>query len=311
MLNRFIFPAVVLAVLTTSAAAQPAATDVATDMFTHKKDVIYARKHGTALTLDVFAPKEKTNGRGVILCVSGGWVSDEKMLALYRAVFIPRLLARGYTVFAVLHRSQPLFSNLDAAEDIDEAVQFVKKHAGVYGVDPARLGAAGMSAGGHLALMQATATGAGKVAAVGCFCPPTDFLNYGQDGTDFLNYAKDVNWVWQRVLQDAAAAFDYRKFDAGKRLYVTVAGEERAALVKRASPAYRVSKESAPALILHGDADKIVPIQQSESIMARYKDAGVPIELVVRKGQGHGWAKMSEDVELIADWFDKHLGVAR
>lgn len=300
-----------LAVLPTGAAAQPAAKDVAADTFTHKEDVIYARKHGTALTLDVFAPKEKANGRGVILCVSGGWISSKDMLALYRPVFVPRLLARGYTVFAVLHRSQPLFSNLDAAEDIDDAVKFVKKHAREYGVDPARLGAAGMSAGGHLALMQATATGDGKVAAIGCFCPPTDFLNYGKDRADFLNYAKDANWAWQWVLKDAAAAFDYRRFDAWKKVYVPVTGEERAALVKRASPAYRVSKESAPALILHGDADKIVPIQQSELIMARYKDAGVPFELVVRKGQGHGWAKMPEDVELIADWLDKHLDVAR
>ena len=86
---------------------------------------------------------------------------------------------------------------------------------------------------------------------------------------------------------------------------------QRAALVKRVSPVYRVSKESAPTLILHGDADWLVPIQQAELIRARYKDAGAPFELVVRKGQGHGWARMPEDVGLIADWFDKHLGVAR
>jgi acetyl esterase/lipase len=291
----------VLAILAANAAAQPSAKQVATDTFTHKEDVIYARKHGTALTLDVFAPKEKAIGRGVILCVSGGWVSDKKMLATYRPVFVPPLLARGYTVFAVLHRSQPPFTNLDAAEDIEDAVKFVKKHAGEYGVDPARLGVAEMSAGGHLALLQGTATGDGRVAAVGCFCPPTDFLNYGKDGVSATGEG----------LKLVAAAFDYHRFAAGKNVHFPVTGEERVALVKRVSPAYRVSKESAPALILHGDADWLVPIQQSELIVARYKDAGVPFELVVRKGQGHGWPKMSEDVKLIADWFDKHLSVAR
>src|SRR5262245_21612097 len=124
------FLALILAVLPTVAVAQPAAKDVAknapNDTFTHKEDLIYARKHGTALTMDVFAPKEKTVGRGVILCVSGGWVSDKNMLAVYRPVFVPPLVARGYTVFAVLHRSQPQFTNLDAAEDVEAAVKFVK-----------------------------------------------------------------------------------------------------------------------------------------------------------------------------------------
>lgn len=72
-----------------------------------------------------------------------------------------------------------------------------------------------------------------------------------------------------------------------------------------------MSKESAPTLIIHGAADFVVPVQQSKLIMARYKDAGVPSELVVKKRGGHGWPKMAEDVELIADWFDKHLGVTR
>src|ERR1051326_5473195 len=74
MLHRFLSLALVLAVLSSSVAAQPAAKQVATDTFTHQEDVIYARKHGAALTLDVFAPTEKAIGRGVILCVSGGWV---------------------------------------------------------------------------------------------------------------------------------------------------------------------------------------------------------------------------------------------
>ena len=75
--------------------------------------------------------------------------------------------------------------------------------------------------------------------------------------------------------------------------------------------ATRVSKESAPALVIHGDADKLVPIQQPELLVDKYKEAGVPFELVVKKGASHGWADMDKDVGLIADWFDKHLGVSK
>jgi dipeptidyl aminopeptidase/acylaminoacyl peptidase len=73
------------------------------------------------------------------------------------------------------------------------------------------------------------------------------------------------------------------------------------------SPITHVSKDSAPALIVHGDADKLVPIQQAELIIAKYKECGVPCELVVKKGAGHGGPAFQNEVKTLADWFDKHL----
>ena len=50
-----------------------------------------------------------------------------------------------------------------------------------------------------------------------------------------------------------------------------------------------------------------MPIQQAELMEAKYKEAGVPFELVVKKGAAHGWAGMDKDIAVIGDWFDKHL----
>lgn len=305
MRTRLPLLAVAVAVAAPAAVAQPAPPKKATPPanVTLKEDVIYARKHGTALTLDVFTPKDKPNGRGVVLCVSGGWFSAKEFVAqAFVPLFVKPLTARGYTVFAVLHRSQPLFTIPDAAEDIDDAVKFVKKHAQEYGVDPDKLGVSGMSAGGHLSLMQGTAGGGGKVAAVGCFFPPTDFQNYGTSGASGAGTGD---------LKDFAAPFAFRTFDPKEKVFVPVDAEERVAITKRISPATRVSKESAPALVIHGDADKLVPLQQAELLVEKYKEAGVPFELVVKKGQAHGWAGMDKDVGLIADWFDKHLGAVK
>ena len=302
MLTRLLPAALVLAALAPPAAAQPDKKD-APPSYTAKEDMIYARKHGTALTMDVFTPKEKANGRGVIFCTSGGWFSAKEFVPQFAVpVFVRPLTARGYTVFAVLHRSQPLFTVPDAVEDIGDAVKFIKKHAKEYGVDPDKLGISGMSAGGHLSLMQGTAAGDGKVAAVGCFFPPTDFLNYGKPG---------ANGAGTGDLKDFAAPFAFRRFDQKEKVFVPVTGDERAKMIKGISPVYRVSKESAPALVIHGDADKLVPIQQPELLVDKYKEAGVPFELVVKKGASHGWQNMDKDVGLIADWFDKHLGVSK
>jgi dipeptidyl aminopeptidase/acylaminoacyl peptidase len=77
------------------------------------------------------------------------------------------------------------------------------------------------------------------------------------------------------------------------------------------SPIYYVTNKLPPVLIIHGDADDVVPLQQSQSFATRAKEAGAQVpQIVVRKGKGHGWGdywKSKEDVELFADWFDKYL----
>ncbi len=157
------------------------------------EDVIYGRSYGTALTLDVFQPP-KPNGLGIIALVSGGWLSCAS--AINPDNFRP-LLARGYTVFAVVHGSQPRYIVTVIEPDIHRAVRFIRHDAAKYGVDPNRLGLTGGSAGGHLSLTMATQGCAGdpkakdlveressEVQCVACFFPPTDFLNYGQPGED-------------------------------------------------------------------------------------------------------------------------------
>src|SRR5947209_7833919 len=75
--------------------------------FTRTQDVIYGRKDGMALTMDVFRPGKAPNGAGVIVVVSGGFLSSHD--AIIPALYLP-LLDRGYTVFAVVHGSQPRYT---------------------------------------------------------------------------------------------------------------------------------------------------------------------------------------------------------
>src|SRR5687767_1525362 len=82
---------------------------------TRQADVIYGRKHGVALTLDVLKPKEHANGLGIIFAVSGGWFSGPPGDQL-NPIAVP-LLAKGYTVFAVVHGSQPKYTIPEILED--------------------------------------------------------------------------------------------------------------------------------------------------------------------------------------------------
>jgi acetyl esterase/lipase len=277
--------------------------------FTRTEDVVYGRKFGSALTMDVFTPKEDAKGVGVIFAVSGGWFSAHEAI---NPAFFQELLKRGYTVFAVCHGSQPKYTIPEVLEDMHRAVRYVRAHASDYKIDPERIGITGLSAGGHLSLMQGTAGKPGdpnardpidrhssRVQAVACFFPPGDFLNYGKPGEIALGCG---------VLKDFAAPFDFHEFDAKAKKFMPITDVGKILEIGRAiSPVTHASSDDPPTLIVHGDADKLVPIQQAEVVLAKLKEAGVATKLVTKPGAAHGWAGMDKDMVTIVDWFDEHL----
>lgn len=277
--------------------------------FTRDKDVLYGRKYGLALTLDVFRPTKDANGLGVIFVVSGGWFSKETAI---NAAFYEPFLKRGYTVFAVLHGSQPKFTVPEIVDDLHRAVRWVKANAKAYAIDPDKLGITGASAGGHLSLMMAAGGKDGdakaadpverqssRVKAAAVFFPPTDFLNWGKPGVEMLARSFQPPFT---------AAVDLREFDSKKALYFPVEDKDRQREIMRAvSPATHVSDKTAACLLIHGDKDKLVPLQQSELFVNKVKEVKGTAKLVVREGAEHGWLTIVADLDLFADWFDEHL----
>jgi acetyl esterase/lipase len=273
-------------------------------------DVIYGRKAGLALTLDVFQPTAKANGAAIVFIVSSGFSSSPEQIA---PPFAEEVLKRGYTVFAVIHGSQPTFTIPEIADDVHRAVRFVRYHAKDYGIDPDRIGAGGASSGGLMAQLLGNAGGPGdpeakdpvdressRVQAVAAFFPPSDYLNYGGPGKEPQDITSHP--------ASFRAAYDFREFDKEQGVFVRVTDKDKLrAIFKKISPIYVVSKESAPTLLVHGDKDELVPLQQSELMAAKLKEAGVPVKLVVKKGAGHGWLTILADMPTAADWFDEHL----
>ncbi len=278
--------------------------------YDRKTDVIYGRKSGLAMTMDVFTPKKGHNGAAVVLLVSGGYFSNRD--AISPVLFRP-LLNRGYTVFAVVHGSQPQFTVPEIVGDVNRAIRFIRYHADEYGIDRNRIGATGASAGGHLSLMLGAAPkeprlGASdpvdrqpsQVNAVACFFPPTDFLNYGGPGRELI-HVKDFDPMFR-------PAFEFREIDRKTNLWVTVNDEDKLrAIGREISPIHFVTADDAPTLIYHGEVDNLVPVQQSEAMVAKLKEAGVDAKLVVKPKAGHGWMTMPRDMEDFADWFDAHM----
>lgn len=258
----------------------------------------YGERHGQALVFDVIQPA-KPNGLGVIILVSGGWRSSKA--GSFGSWITAPLLRRGYTLFAVYHVSQPEATVMEIVEDVNRAVRYIRLNAKQYAVDPARLGVTGGSAGGHLSLMLATRGGAGRpgapdpvdresssVQAAAIFYPATDLLNLGNSTENLGDGGPPKSFVKAFGPQSTNLAV------------WKVTGRE-------VSPIYHVHSNLPPILIYHGDADTLVPLDQSTRFQNEAQKLGNAVELVVHQGGKHGWLTMVWDIRRFGRWFDEHL----
>lgn len=258
-------------------------------------DLIYGRKDGMALTLDVIQPK-KANGAGILSLQSGGWYSgwgDPQILAKRNQAF----LDRGFTMFIVRHGSAPRYTVPDAVADVRRAVRFVRMKAKDFGVDPERLGVTGGSAGGHLSLVLATTGDDGnpnakdpvlkqssRVACTATLFPPTDISTWVDDPP--------------AIIKKIPSLHPPLKFDAK--------------LAPELSPALKATAKAAPSLMIHGDKDELVPIAHSQKMVEVLEKLKVPCKLVTIPGAAHGFSpKQTQEIvtPAMVEWFERYLKV--
>ena len=262
-------------------------------------NLVYSEVHGTGLLLDVFTPKEKPNGLAIVDVVSGSYYSDRNKIRDHTLAGLYRIFCtHGYTVFAVRPGSKTRYTGAEMEAHVKLGIRYVKLHAAEYKINPDRLGITGASAGGHLATLAAVTPEEGqpdaknplmtfdtKVKAAGIFFPPTDLLDWN---------GKPANLS---IIGDLL-------FLGGVKGHSEEEIKESARLL---SPAQLVKSPAVPFLLIHGDADPLVPLQQSKKMVEALKAAGGSAELIVKAGGGHPWMTMPEEVEVLAKWFDQQL----
>lgn len=294
----------VLALLLCHGARSPVQAQAAhTDKVEH--NVVYGMYSGLALLMDVYRPAQP-NGYGIVFIHGSGWSADLSVDARplkdgeQTKIYGVPLVRAGYTVFAINHRAAPRFRYPAQVEDVQRAVRFIRYHAKQYGIDPARIGAVGGSSGGHLVSLLGTIDGKGDAE------DPNPLNRESAKVQCVVARAAPVDLV--RLSKDALTIVPLFGFG------LTV-GQTRSAEYKQyleASPLTYVSADDPPFLLLHGDADKVVPFTQSEFFEAALRKADVKVKLVRVSGGGHGptfeGATNPPDYlgEMVA-WLNQHL----
>lgn len=253
---------------------------------TRIQDVVYMKSGGAAFTMDVVKPA-KPNRAAVIYMVSGGWVSDHGMLQGGKEME-QAFTGAGFTVFEVVHGAQPRYKVVEIVDQVRSAVRFIRAHAADYGIDVNRLGVTGISSGGHLALMIAGSKDS-PVNAVAAIAPPTDLANWGKPGFVFT--------------EDPVLSM----FNLAMGIDPKAPKKDTEALCKLLSPINLVNANYPPTLFIHGDDDKIVPLQQAQAMDKALAKEGVVHKLEIIPGGGHDDKTFGPGILKALQWFKDTL----
>ena len=247
-----------------------------------RTDIAYGTVGGEKLLLDVNVPEGDGPFPIAILIHGGGWSRGDKHTvpagdsADISPWFAP-LTAAKFTWFSINYRLAPAHRWPEGFDDVQTAIRWVKAHAAEFKGDPKRIALFGHSSGGHYAVLAGTLIDESvRVQAVVGFAPVT---NQEQD----LPVRKGLSTSLQGLLN--------RPKDLTP---------ESVGILHELSPINHVRPGLPPFLLLHGDQDKSVPIQQSLDFQAKLKANDVPCELIIIPGAPHGlvtWEKFQPDYQ--------------
>ena len=241
-----------------------------------RRDITFAEVDGQPLKLDLYIPETAQSPPLVVWIHGGGWRAGSR-----KNPKIEDITRRGYALASISYRFTDEAIFPAQIHDCKAAVRWLRANADRFGYNRRWIAVAGSSAGGHLALLMGVSGGQGElegnvggnldqsstVQAVIDYYGPSDFVLRGKTQPERAYTEKSGSFALLGGLKRGKVTPDTETF---------------------ASPAHYVSDDDPPLLIFHGDADKVVLLDQSLRIRKLYSDAGLKVRLVTLKGAGHG-----------------------
>ena len=240
------------------------------------RDITYAETPEKKLLLDLYLPEAASSPPPLVVWIHGGaWRGGNKNNCPG-----PLLARSGLAAACINYRLSHEAIFPAQIHDCKAAVRWLRANGGRYGIDAGRIGAWGASAGGHLAALLGTSggvadlegdigvrEGSSRIQAVVDFFGPTDLLQMSQ----------------------FPSSIDHDAADSPESQLIGGPIQENKERAQRANPIRYISPDDPPFLIVHGDQDMSVPLNQSQLLYGALRRAGVPARLEIIRGAGHGF----------------------
>ena len=238
-------------------------------------DIPYARTPQRMLRLDLRIPEIGPRPPLVVFIPMGGMRQCAKEHAQWW------LTEYGFAMASIECRVSSEVIAPAPVFDCKTAVRWLRAHAQEYGYDPEAIGVWGISAGGLLASLMGTSCGVAELEGDGGNAGVSSRV---QAVCDACGAPHDLAYF---ARQDIKLRF--APVAENLRLYLGGPVEHRLELARLVSPRTYVSGACPPMLLLHGDADDIVPVEETTEFFNALKEAGADATLRILPGAGHSW----------------------
>jgi acetyl esterase/lipase len=287
-----------LLILALPAASQPnAQTDVSNrPSIVRTGDIVYADVDGEELALDLYMPADVQNPPLVVYVHGGAWRFGSRA-----AVSTIDLVDHGFAVASVSFRLSPVAPLPAQVHDIKGAIRFLRANAAEYGYDAERIGITGVSSGGHLAALVGLTNGSepheGEIG---------DNLDVSSDVQAIVSYFGASNLT---SILGQSTPFGLNVREPALELLLGGSVEEKVNLARFGSPVFQVDEFDPPLLLLHGDQDPQMPINQAHELHGVAKEHGLDVAFEVLHGAAHGSPAFfdADHTELVAAFFRRTL----
>ena len=239
------------------------------------RDVVYATEAEQKLRLDVSRSRSSRKCPVIIWVHGGAWRAGSK-----DRVPVTGLLDHGFAIASIDYRLSPVAEFPAQVHDIKAAIRFLRANGATYNFDPDHFVIAGSSAGGHLAALVGVSNDV--VALEGSVGNNSSFSSNVQGIVSFYG-ATNLQTI---LSQSTPHGLSVRV----PALQLLLGGQpsEQQDLAKLASPVAHVDSTDPPLLLIHGDQDPQMPINQAHELHGKYKQLGLPVEFEVVHGGAHG-----------------------
>lgn len=240
------------------------------------RNIEFARVGEHLLELDLYL-SEGESPQLVVWVHGGAWRAGSK-----ERMPLGGLVEHGFAIASVNYRLSPVAEFPAQVHDIKAAIRWLRAHAGDYGYDAEKVLVAGASAGGHLAALVGVTNGHAELeGSVG---------EHGVESSDvsaIVDYYGPTNFL---TILGQSTPHGLGVRIPALQLLLRSQPEDVPGLARLASPVFHVDAGDPPLLLIHGDQDPQVPINQSHELHGAYKEAGLEarVEFEVVHGGAHG-----------------------
>jgi acetyl esterase/lipase len=268
----------------------------AADTARHFSDLVYATVGGKPLGLDLHLPSGVSHPPLLVFVHGGAWTTGSK------TQYPTFLMERGFAVASLDFRSSNEAPFPADVFDIKAGIRYLRAKAAMYGYRTDRIAIVGASSGGHLAALVGVTNGLRALEG-----NEGDYLNESSGIQAIVSYfgASDLTTI---LAQSTPVGLAVRE-PALKRL-LGAPPDQAPDLAKLASPIFHVDGKSPPIMVLHGDQDTQMPLNQAYEMQWAYEQAGRPVEMLILHGVDHDAVPFFRDgpVDRVVKFLKRTIG---